>query len=353
MIVLKRGQATKENIDRVVKEIEQAGLRSRIVRGELDAIVCVVGDESDKEGLFEVLSSYDFVERATPVQSDVGYKLIARENLDEYNGNLNTVKFRINGVEIGNGKPVIIAGPCAVHSKNQTLEIADAVKEAGADMLRGGAYKPRTSPYGFQGLREEGLKILAEARERTGLPVVTEVTDTRLVDVVGQHADMFQIGARNMQNYPLLTEVGKYAAKHDKGILMKTSHGMPTLKEVLCAAEYLAYAGARKIVLCERGMAAKTGNTRNTPNPIFLGELREHTYFPVIGDPSHSTGHIKFVIGASDSYLAAGANGLIIEVRRDDEKPRIDGIAVCDFAQSLPLSKFKDYMLSLKERKVR
>lgn len=349
MIQLKRGKANEENINRIAEDIESQGLGAHIVRGELDAIVCVIGDESEKEGLFKALSSYEFVERASPVQENIGYKLVDRNHLPEFRSNLNTLKFMIEGVEVGNGKPVIIAGPCAVHSEEQTLEIADNVLDAGADMLRGGAYKPRTSPYGFQGLQEKGLEILAKARERTGLPVVTEVTDPRLVDLVGSYSDVIQIGARNMQNFPLLQEAGAYAGKHDKGILMKTLHGMPTLKEVLCAAEYLAYEGARKIMLCERGMVVKTGNTRNTPNPVFLSELREHTYLPVFGDPSHSTGDIKYVGGAANSYLEHGANGLIIEVRRDNEKPVIGGTAVCDYKQSLPASQFKKFMHKLNQ----
>lgn len=352
MIVLKRGQATDKNIKAIVDQIEKSGLKSHIVRGELDAIVCVIGDESDKEELFKILSTYSFVERVTPVQTNIGYKIVARENLPEFRGNLHTVKFKIGDVEVGNGKPIVIAGPCAVQSKEQTVEIAKQVKAAGANMLRGGAYKPRTSPYGFQGLREEGLKILAEAKKITGLPIVTEVVDPRDVELVGKYADVLQIGARNMQNFPLLTEVGKYAAKHDKGILMKTAHGLPTIKEVLCSAEYLAYNGARKIMLCERGIAVKTASIRNTPNPLFLRELREHTFLPVFGDPSHSSGDARFVTSTADSYLQACANGLIIEVRRDDEKPTIDGNAVCDFEQSLPMTQFREYMDSLKSRKI-
>jgi len=229
------------------------------------------------------------------------------------------------------------------------LEIAQKVKEAGADMLRGGAYKPRTSPYAFQGLEEEGLKILAEARELTGLPIVTEVMDPRLVSLVGQYADVMQIGARNMQNFPLLIEVGRYAAKHGKGILLKTSL-MPKLNEVLCAAEYLANEGAEKIILCERGISVTTGSTRNTPHPSFVRELRQATFLPVIGDPSHSTGDRELVEHTSEMYLAAKANGLLIDVVRDDEPEIINGHKVCDYKQGLPASRFRAWMESLKKK---
>ena len=174
------------------------------------------------------------------------YRLIAREYSTKYRGNLETSRFTIRGVEVGTYKPLIIAGPCAVHSYEQTIEIARSVKEAGADLLRGGAFKPRTSPYSFQGLGIKGLEILVEAREITKLPIVTEVMDQHKVEEVGSYADVLQIGARNMQNYALLRDVGRYAAEHDKGVLLKTGF-MPTLKEVLCAAEYIALEGAKKI----------------------------------------------------------------------------------------------------------
>lgn len=275
-----------------------------------------------------------------------GYFLVDREEHIGYRGNLLTRQFKIKDVLIGGDSPVIIAGPCTVHSREQTLEIADAVKAAGAQMLRGGAYKPRTSPYDFQGLERAGLKILAEARERTGLPIVTEVMSPDLVPMVGAVADVLQIGSRNMQNYALLQEAGRYAAVFDKGILLKTSL-MPTLKEVLCAAEYVAVQGAKKIIICERGMAVTAGNSRNTPNPLFLRELRETTHFPVFGDPSHSTGDIRYVPHTAAMYLAARANGLIIEVRRDAEPEAIDGVKVCDYEQSLPVAQFRAYMASL------
>lgn len=279
------------------------------------------------------------------------YRLVDREQFEEFKGNLKTTTFNIGGVEVGTEKPLIIAGPCTVHSYRQTMEIAYGVKEAGADMLRGGAYKPRTSPYSFQGLGLEGLEILAEASKKTGLPLVTEVIDPRKVEEVGNYADVFQIGSRSMQNTELLKEVGKYATQNGQGVLIKTAL-QTTLLEVLCAAEYVAKEGAEKIILCERGMNITEGNMRNTPNPSFLLELREHTHFPVIGDPNHSTGETKYVSFAADMYLAAGANGLIIEVIRDDEPLDINGIPVCDRKQGLPLSKFRDYMDRIENKKV-
>ncbi|MEK6809126.1 MAG: 3-deoxy-7-phosphoheptulonate synthase [Nanoarchaeota archaeon] len=276
------------------------------------------------------------------------YWRIARGRFDEYRGNLKTKPLSIDGIHIETEKPFIIAGPCTVHSREQTLETAQRVKDAGATMLRGGAYKPRTSPYSFQGLGLEGLEILAEAREITGLPIVTEVMDQRKVEEVGRFADLLQIGARNMQNYALLQDVGHYAAEHNKAVLLKTGP-KPKLIEVLCAAEYLAVEYEKinmqpKIVICERGINEQAQGMKNMPRPEFLYQLRKATYLPVIGDPSHSTGKRDFVPRTARSYLAAGANGLIIDVIRDDEKPQINGIDVCDYAQGMRASAFQKFM---------
>lgn len=279
------------------------------------------------------------------------YRLVAREYSAKYHGNLETSRFTIRGVEIGTDKLSIIAGPCAVHNLEQTLEIAKRVKEAGADMLRGGAFKPRTSPYSFQGLGIEGLKILAEAREITQLPIVTEVMDQLNVEDVGHYADVMQIGARNMQNYALLRDVGQYAAEHEKGVLLKTGF-LPKLKEVLCAAEYIALEGARKIIICERGINNPSDGMRNTPRPDFLLELRKATYLPVIGDPSHSTGKRDLVPQTAIEFLNAAANGLLIDVIRENENRQIDGIEVCDYEQGMRTSEFKRFMEKIKTRKV-
>ncbi len=285
------------------------------------------------------------------------YRCIARKGLLQFKENLKTIAFTVRAVEVGTEKPTIIAGPCAVHSREQTLEIAQRVREAGADLLRGGAYKPRTSPYSFQGLGLEGLEILAEAREKTGLPIVTEVMDQHKVEEVGFYADVLQIGARNMQNYALLKDVGQYAAEHDEAVLLKTGL-FPKLKEVLCAAEYVAVEYDKqgkipKVILCERGINDSDGIMRNTPRPDFLAELRKATYLPVIGDPSHSTGRRDLVPGVATEYLDAGANGLLIDVIRNDEKPQINGEEVCDYQQGLTASAFARYLEAIKNRAVK
>lgn len=290
-------------------------------------------------------------------QQEKGYWLVARERFDEYKDNLKTMQFTIGRVEIGTAKPVIIAGPCTVHSRDQTIETALRVMEGGADLLRGGAYKPRTSPYSFQGLGLEGLKYLAEARDRTGLPIVSEVLDQHKVEEVGSYADVLQIGARNMQNFALLQDVGKYAARHDKAVLLKTGP-KPKLKEVLCATEYLALEYDQQgkepaIILCERGINEPSKGMRNTPQPDFLYQLRKATYLPVIGDPSHSSGHRELVPKIGRKYLDAAANGLIIDVIRDDEKPQIDGVDVCDYDQGMRASAFMDFASEIKRRRVR
>ena len=237
------------------------------------------------------------------------YRIIRRrsESVEEPRKPVQVLGVRIGGAE----RPVLISGPCAVESREQTLDLARAVKAAGADMLRGGAYKPRTNPYTFQGLGKPGLEILAEAREETGLPIVTEVMDTRLVELVGQYADMLQIGSRSMQNFPLLVEVGRYG----KPVLLK--RGMhATLEEWLCAAEYIAKEGNTDIVLCERGIrTALTGEyDRFTLDLNVIVPVKERTVLPVIVDPSHGTGIPEMVPGASRAAISAGADGLMIEV---------------------------------------
>jgi 3-deoxy-7-phosphoheptulonate synthase len=217
----------------------------------------------------------------------------------------------IGSVVVGGDRPIFIGGPCTVESRDQTLEIARAVRDAGGDMLRGGAYKPRTNPYSFQGLREKGLEILAEARERTGLPVVTEVMDPRLVDLVAQYADVLQVGSRSMQNFPLLVEVGRSG----RPVLLKRGFSA-TVNEWLGAAEYVAAEGNLDIILCERGIRtfAMSDYSRNTLDLTVIPALRRQTFLPVIVDPSHATGDATLVPAASRAALAAGADGLIVEV---------------------------------------
>ena len=259
------------------------------------------------------------------VHRDLDWRSVSRARRDEYAGTHRPRVVRVGTVEVGGARPVVIAGPCAVESRAQTLEIARACADAGADMLRGGAWKPRTSPYAFQGLGVEGLEILAEARATTGLPIVTEVLDVRMLAVVEQFADVLQIGSRNMQNYPLLTEAGRTR----KPVLLK--RGMcATLQEWLCAAEYVVRGGNEDVILCERGIRA-LGNgeyDRNTLDLNVVPAAIERTWLPVIVDPSHGTGVASMVPRAALAAVAYGAHGLLIEVLAEDGKPedaRCDG----------------------------
>ena len=228
--------------------------------------------------------------------------------------------FNVCGVTIGGPEVVVMAGPCAVESEEQILATARAVKASGAKVLRGGAYKPRTSPYSFQGMREDGLKLLSQAREETGLAVVTEVMDARHIDLVVQHADILQIGSRNMQNFTLLEEVGKCS----KPILLK--RGMSaTIEEYLQAAEYVMKGGNRRLILCERGIRTFEPSTRNTLDLNAVPMLRRHTHLPVIVDPSHGTGHWWMVPYLSCAAVAAGADGLLIEVHSNPQEALSDG----------------------------
>jgi len=276
------------------------------------------------------------------MSSTSDYRLIAREGKPEYEGTLDARPVKVGDVSFGGPAPVVIAGPCAVESREQTLAIARAMKDAGADALRGGAYKPRTSPYSFQGLGEEGLKILAEAREETGLPVVTEVMDVRLVETVSRYADMLQIGSRNMQNFPLLVEVGRTRMP----VLLK--RGMSaSLSEWLCAAEYVAMGGNLDIVLCERGVRCSVSRdyARNNIDLNVIRPAREACILPVIVDPSHSTGDWRLVPGAAKAALAAGAQGLLVETIAEETDT---GCVRCDGHQSIRPSALRDILTAAK-----
>jgi len=246
------------------------------------------------------------------------YRLVARAGRPEWQGSLKARVVRVDDVLVGGPDPVVIGGPCAVESRAQTLEIAHAVKAAGARMLRGGAWKPRTSPYDFQGLGREGLEILAEARAETGLPIVTEVLDPRQVPLVAEFADVLQIGARNMQNYGLLREAGRAG----KPVLLKR-HWAATLNEWLCAAEYVALEGNLDVILCERGIRTFTHTeyNRNTLDVNVVPSVRRLTFLPVIVDPSHGTGVADLVLPASLAAVAAGAHGLLVEVLGPRTRP--------------------------------
>lgn len=261
--------------------------------------------------------------------SSGSYRLIARSADERYADITRSRPVTVGSVVVGNGRAMVIAGPCAVESREQTLEIARAVRAAGGDMLRGGAFKPRTSPYDFQGLGEEGLKILAEARDETGLPIVTEALDVREVELVARYADVLQVGARNMQNFGLLQEVGRSG----KPVLLKRHWGA-TLEEWLGAAEYIAYEGNLDIMLCERGIRTFSQGTynRSTLDVNVVPAVKKLTFLPVIVDPSHATGDSELVPSAAKAGCAAGADGLIVEVIGDSIDPNS---ALCDGHQSI------------------
>jgi 3-deoxy-7-phosphoheptulonate synthase len=267
--------------------------------------------------------------------TNVGFSVPAR--VGRTSTELSTI-VNISGVEIGGSEVVIIAGPCAVESREQLFETARSVKTGGARILRGGAFKPRSSPYSFQGLGEEGLKLLSQIRKETGLPVVTEVMDTRQVELVASYTDMIQIGSRNMQNYPLLKEAGMCR----KPVLLKRGM-MATIEEFLLAAEYILSQGNDQVILCERGIRTFETSTRNTLDLSAVPMLKRLTHLPVIIDPSHGTGLRWMVPSMAKAAIAAGADGLIMEVHYNPEE------AICDGYQSLNLDEFAQLMTDLKK----
>lgn len=310
MMIIMRADATQEEISAVVERVEANGLRAHLSRGEERTIIGAIGDGRPiNRDQFLILPGVD---RIVPISRP--YKIASREFSPH-----NTV-FPLDGVEIGGEGVVIIAGPCSVESREQTLEIAQAVKEAGAHALRGGAYKPRTSPYSFQGLGEKGLEILAEAREVTGLPIVTEVMSPELVPLVARYADVLQIGARNMQNYALLHAAGESM----RPVVVK--RGMSaTVEELLMAAEYVLSHGNRRVILCERGIRTFETSTRNTTDINAVPVLKSLSHLPVVLDPSHSTGNWEYVTAIARAAVAAGADGLMVEVHTHPDQALSDG----------------------------
>ncbi|MDA2918170.1 3-deoxy-7-phosphoheptulonate synthase [Desulfobacterota bacterium AH_259_B03_O07] len=325
MIVVMKSDATEEQIQNAISTIHDLGYNSHIIHGVLRTVIGVVGDERGKPHHLESLSVLEGVENVVPILQP--YKLASREFNPE-----NTV-VSVGNVKIGNQKLQVMAGPCSVENEEQILETANEVKKAGATVLRGGAYKPRTSPYTFQGLGEEGLKMLAKAREITGLPIVTEVLDPVDLEVVEKYSDMLQIGARNSQNYALLKLVGK----SKKPVLLK--RGMSTtINEFLMSAEYVLSEGNHNVVLCERGIRTFENATKNTFDLNAIPVLKEKTHLPIVADPSHGTGYWQYVTPMALAAIAAGADGLLIEVHPKPE------IAVSDGAQSLKPTKFAELM---------
>ncbi len=312
MIIVMKPGATKANVEHVIGLVRNYGLKEHVIYGTDRTVVACLGDKRmvDKSAI----ENAPMVERIVPILAP--YKMASLEVRKEKTViEIGPSRFGVGGVKVG-----VIAGPCAVESREQLLETARAVKEAGCIGLRGGAYKPRTSPYSFQGLGEEGLKILAQAREETGLAVVTEVIGLEQVDVVAEYADVLQVGARNMQHYPLLEAVGKT----NKPVLLK--RGMSAqLNEFLLAAEYVMNAGNSQVILCERGIRTFERYVRNTLPLAVVAELNDKTHLPVIVDPSHATGHAHLVPAASAAAVAAGADGLLIECHVDPEHAASDG----------------------------
>ncbi len=319
MIIVMKHRASDEQVSGVVAHIQALGYRSHVSRGEETTIIGVIGDDRpiDREQ-FELL---DGVEKTMPVLKP--FKLASRDMHPQ------DTLVTLNGVEIGGPQIALIAGPCSVESRQQIIESAQAVKAAGATALRGGAFKPRTSPYSFQGLGEEGLQLLAEARAATGLPVVTEAMSPDQIALVEKYADVIQIGARNMQNYALLNAAGETR----KPILLKRGM-MSTIEELLMSAEYILAKGNTQIILCERGIRTFEKYTRNTTDINAVPVLKQMTHLPVILDPSHGTGKWEYVAAIAKAGVAAGADGLIVEVHPDPTQALSDG------AQSLKPEKF-------------
>jgi len=310
MIIVMCPQATPEDIERVIARVEAAGLKVHLSEGRVRTIIGVIGEKKLINGL--PVEALPGVEKAVSVTES--YKLVTREFRHE-----DTI-IDIDGVKVGGDAIAVMAGPCAVESREQLLAAATAVKDAGAKFLRGGAFKPRTSPYSFRGLEEKGLEILAEARERTGLKVVTEVIDVETVPVVGAYADVLQIGARNMQNFRLLQAVGKI----DKPVLLKRGIAA-TINEWLNAAEYIMNEGNYRVMLCERGIRTFEEYTRNTLDLSAVAAVRSISHLPVIVDPSHGTGVWKLVRPMARAAIAAGADGLLIEVHPNPAEALSDG----------------------------
>ena len=329
MIIIMRPDATDEQVTHVVEKLKQHGFGIHLSQGVERTVIGAIGDKSVIE--IETIQMLPGVSEIVPIRKP--YKMVSRE----FNPNDTVVKISPE-LSIGGGQKVaIIAGPCSVEGKKEIIEIAKKVKEAGADALRGGAYKPRTSPYAFQGLGEEGLKYLAEARKETGLPIVTEVMDTRDVDLVAKYADVLQIGARNMANFNLLREVGKTK----KPVLLKRGPGS-TIKELLMSAEYIISEGNKNVILCERGIRTFETATRNNLewNAVPVSKIWSH--LPIIIDPSHGTGEWDLVPSLAKASVAAGADGLLIEVHPQPDEALSDG------AQSLKPETFVDLMQELK-----
>ena len=328
MIVVMKQNAAPEDVEAVVKRVEDLGYKVHLSRGEARTIIGIIGadDYLIQQDTFEVL---DGVEKTVRIMQP--YKFASRDFVQS------STEISVNGVKVGGQKIVVMAGPCSVESREQILETAHAVKEAGGSVLRGGAFKPRSSPYSFQGLGEEGLKYLAEAREQTGLPIITEVMSSDDIELVGDYTDIFQIGARNNQNYPLLKAVGKTT----KPVFLKRGIS-GTIQELLMGAEYILSNGNMQVMVCERGIRTYETATRNTFDINAIPVLKHLTHLPVVADPAHGTGQWEYVGPVAKAAVAAGADALMIEVHPNPSKAWSDG------AQSLTFERFGKLMQELR-----
>ncbi len=323
MIIVMSPNATKEQIESVEKKLTELGFKTHTIVGEYKTVIGAIGDKRHLDTQF--FSTLPGVESLVPIMKP--YKLAGKELKKE------PTIVEVGDIKIGGDEVIVIAGPCAIEEEKSFIETAVKVKEAGAKLLRGGAFKPRTSPYSFQGLAEDGLKIMSEAREVTGLKLVTEVVDPRDVELVASYVDILQIGARNMQNFRLLKEVGMY----NKPVLLKRGLSA-TIEEWLMAAEYIMAEGNHQIILCERGIRTFETATRNTIDMSAIPVIKENSHLPIFVDPSHGTGSWKYVPAMSKAAVAAGADGLIIEVHHDPANALSDG------PQSLKPEKFSELM---------
>lgn len=328
MIIVMKPDATKQEIQNVEKRLLDLGFHTHPIYGEKKTVIGAVGDKSrvDSSSLARMVG----VETIVPIMKP--YKLVGKELKKDP-----SIVDVGSGVRFGGKELVVIAGPCAIEGEEQIYQVAQAVKKSGAKVLRGGAFKPRTSPYSFQGLEEEGLKLLYQVKQDLDMPVITEVVDTRDVELVSRYSDILQIGARNMQNFRLLSECGKTK----KPVLLKRGLSS-TIEEWLMAAEYIMSEGDSKVILCERGIRTFETATRNTMDINAVAVVKELSHLPIIADPSHGTGSWKYVNAVARAFIAAGADGLIIEVHPDPQHAASDG------PQSLKPEVFDELMQVLK-----
>ena len=328
MIIVLKPHSTPDQIQHVLDRIEQLGLTPHLSQGVSRTVIGVIGDEEKLQA--EPLQAIEGVESVVPILKP--YKLASREFHPE-----NTI-IEVKGVRIGGGHLGMIAGPCAIESEERLVEIASAVRAAGANILRGGAFKPRTSPYTFQGLGEDGLRILKDVGQRFGMPTVTEIMDPRQVELVDRYADMFQIGARNMQNFDLLKEVGRAR----RPVLLKRGLSA-TVKELLMSAEYVLSQGNLQVILCERGVRSFDDSTRNLLDLSAVPNVQGLSHLPIIVDPSHATGRTDLIPSMALAAVAAGADGVHIEVHSCPEKALSDG------PQSLLPTQYDSLMTQLRQ----